>query len=770
MPRNYQTVEVNSFSKGLITEASPLTFPDGAAIAQDNFVLNRDGSINRRLGMQQQTGSLNSTTRFVNKVALTNVFEWDSPGGLVDRALLAIQDGSIVRFFDRARGSDLSTSEIGEVLVNAPADRKFSFAAVDNLLVVATGEDELTRIAFNGTSLTSSSYRLNLRDVFGVDDGLTTGQDVVSRPIDITDTHLYNLRNQTWASPRKLGNSEGAGDCVPFFRDNVTTRRVEVDTGREDRDGNPITEFQDVPVINASTYPSNADTVNQALFADVQDDDDRVGRRFFKNEVRNNPIGTTQAPRGFFIIDALARGQSRIARVQDLQLVNNYGLTVDALPEDRTPGGATVVQEYSGRVFYGGFSGAVQGGDDKSPQLSSYLLFSRLVRDPTDVGECYTQADPTSPDDFEQVATDGGFVRIDGASGIVGMTVLRNALYVFAENGVWSVSGGGEGFSSTDIIVNKVTDKGVLSNSSVVVTDQSLMYWSESGIFAIGPNEFGDYFPNNLSNTTVQTVYDSIPYTDKVNAVGVFDSYEQKARWVYGGNKEIIIDLNLTAFYTNTFHASRDVRSCFLIPPFNSSVTTEPVTVNGEQVTVNGADVAITFGERRNGLREVGYAVATERSDGSTAIAFATVSDPTFRDWGEFDATASLITGYTSLGDYQRYKNVPYLTLHFQRTENGFDEDFMPTNPSSCLVRAAWEWANSANSNRWTRQFQGYRYRRGYFATSADDPYDYGFETIITKNKLRGKGKVLSLHFETEPLKDCVLLGWSYIAGVAGNV
>ena len=40
-----------SFVKGLITEASPLTFPENASIDEKNFVLNRDGSRSRRLGV-----------------------------------------------------------------------------------------------------------------------------------------------------------------------------------------------------------------------------------------------------------------------------------------------------------------------------------------------------------------------------------------------------------------------------------------------------------------------------------------------------------------------------------------------------------------------------------------------------------------------------------------------------------------------------------------------------------------------------------------------
>lgn len=56
MARQRAKVEVNRFTAGLITEASPLTFPDNASLDEVNFVLNRDGSRNRRLGMRLRTG------------------------------------------------------------------------------------------------------------------------------------------------------------------------------------------------------------------------------------------------------------------------------------------------------------------------------------------------------------------------------------------------------------------------------------------------------------------------------------------------------------------------------------------------------------------------------------------------------------------------------------------------------------------------------------------------------------------------------------------
>jgi len=43
----------------------------------------------------------------------------------------------------------------------------------------------------------------------------------------------------------------------------------------------------------------------------------------------------------------------------------------------------------------------------------------------------------------------------------------------------------------------------------------------------------------------------------------------------------------------------------------------------------------------------------------------------------------------------------------------------------------------------------------------------YSYSVITTRNKLRGKGRALSLKFRTEPYRDLQLLGWSIETRVA---
>jgi hypothetical protein len=121
-----------------------------------------------------------------------------------------------------------------------------------------------------------------------------------------------------------------------------------------------------------------------------------------------------------------------------------------------------------------------------------------------------------------------------------------------------------------------------------------------------------------------------------------------------------------------------------------------------------------------------------------------------------------------------RYKQIPYLYVHCKRTEDGFttdsEGDFIPTNQSSCMVQTMWDWTNSANSNKWGSIFEAYRYKRHYFASDINDPFDTGYELIVTKNKLRGRGRAISLKFTSSPGKEMHIYGWSLIIGVNDNV
>ena len=142
-----------------------------------------------------------------------------------------------------------------------------------------------------------------------------------------------------------------------------------------------------------------------------------------------------------------------------------------------------------------------------------------------------------------------------------------------------------------------------------------------------------------------------------------------------------------------------------------------------------------------------------------------------FRDWYAYngsgvDAPAHFLTGETTGGDMAVKKQIPYLTMMFKEA---FDNR-AGTNPewdNSCIVRVQWDFADLATANRWSNQMQTFRRRRMF--NQSDNTDSNGFEMVITKNKLRGSGRAFCMYMETEPYKDCHIIGWN-LTGTANGV
>lgn len=601
---------------------------------------------------------------------------------------------------------------------------------------------------------------------------LRQGLNVILRPQVITNAHLYNLRNQTWAIPRYQFNQLNGSlyDSVQQF-------------------------------LNASgnVFPSNADDVNVALYANtsfqnVSDLRELYKIRFNAVDIVGNPPGNSLAPIGYFIIDALNRGASRmnaIAQLRNQYSQNTYQVT--SLPQDITPGGATCVAEFAGHMFFGGFSGELIDGDDNSPRMASYVLFSQLVKDLSNIGQCYQQADPTNKDDSALVDDDGGFIRFDGAYGICALVNIENALVVLAANGCWIVQGSNNyGFKATNYSVTKITTHGCVSPASAVVVDNALMYWGDDGIYNVSMDQFGDWTADNVTIKTLNTFYNNIPEDYKPYAVGSYDSYQKRVRWTYGNvynsdddSYELVLDLILGAYYKSVIGKLNNgvypfPVGAFLTDPFQLIDSEENVTTGGTDTTVLGVQVTMNNPDVVNVTSEVKYLIITGATP-NIQYTFGDYNQAYHYDWVTvdptnvgIDATSYLLTGVTTGGDAQRKKEVTYITTHFRKTETGYttleNGDFDLKDKSSCILQAQWDWSNSINSGQWSNSQQVYRFRRNYIPMNSEDGFNNGYYVVETKSKLRGNGKGLSLLFTSEAGKHMELLGWSLNVTANSNV
>jgi len=790
MPRSNQTGEFNTFVGGLVTEASPLTFPENASIDEANFILKKDGSRERRPGLAYEEGvtphSISYTTSPIGDTAVS-AFEWDNVSGISGKTFIVCQVHNTVYLIDRADASLITSSWVKDTIALDPtlaSPDKASFSSIDGKLIIAYGARTIKVVTYDSTldTFSDTDEVLKTRDLFGVADTVG-GRDLLSpeyinyRPtsVDPEPNHMYNLRNQGWAVPRLQWTGTLKADTVLTFEDGATLGNTQ------------------------RGLPSNADTPVWSVYANTAQVDKDSDRFNDDASARQEPA-KARAAHGHYIIDLLDRGQSREDEYDrscnpttGIYINANPGATPESitfrtaavtLPVDRTEGGVKVVAEFAGRVWYGGFSSETTGGDDQSPRLASYVFYSQQVQHDSQITHCYQEGDPTDVEAPDLLDTDGGFIRLSGAYNIQAMVNIGSGLMVFAENGVWSISGSDAGtFNANNQNVSKVTEHGTLSPSSVVVVDGSVMYWADDAIYHLKPGQVGGYTAEELS-VNIRTLYQSISDNSRVLCQGIFDKYSKRVRWLYNNTysdlpaTELVFDVVLGAFYQAIVEESPTTSKIPAVPvqvsPFRLAVVGLNVLSGADEV-LSDTDTVVSDAELlTGGFRSTSYLTLVNSEDvNDTSITFSTYSDVSFKDWGTEDAKAYMLTGYIGTGDHARYKQVPYIHFHFLRTEDGFvdsGDDFVVNNESSCLVQSQWDWANSAAYGKWGKQFQAYRYKRRYMPDSVTDTYDYGTTTIVTKNKLRGRGRVVSLLINSEPDKDMKLLGWSMIIGGNTNV
>lgn len=76
-------------------------------------------------------------------------------------------------------------------------------------------------------------------------------------------------------------------------------------------------------------------------------------------------------------------------------------------------------------------------------------------------------------------------------------------------------------------------------------------------------------------------------------------------------------------------------------------------------------------------------------------------------------------------------------------------------------MQARWDWADATHSGKWGVARQVYRQARPFIIADEDGPFSDGMPVVVTRNKVRGRGRALSLKFECQPGEDAHILGWS---------
>lgn len=708
----------SELSRGLITEASALTFPDKATSDELNMTLPQTGNRNRRYGINYSATAAISLTQAAFALYAVSEFKWVSANNTAGSDFICVQVGSNLQIFTLTgtllTTIDLTTFTIAGATTAQVAINRQQMTSGNGFLFSCGRYTEPFVVVYDGSTFTATRLYVLIRDFVGVDDGL--GPDV--EPATLSNAHKYNLQNQGWLVGYNA--QDGASVTIWTAFGQQTTQLTSA--------ASVIDSFH----TDVGRYPSNSKLWWWAQKASFNID---------PLSLTNLPAGNILAPKGHYVVNAFNIDRTAVSSVA----------SITAEVQTERP---TTVGYFAGRVWWA---------------FKSTVYFSRVL-DPNKYYKanfCCMEADPTSQKISDLIATDGGTVLIPSAGTIVKIYPVGSGMLVFATNGVWFIQGGQGSFSATDFSVSKMSPVGMNSPASVIEVDSQIFWMSDLGIQGMaykngifGPIQ-GNFDKLNISQNTVQSFYtENIPQTIRTDVKAVYDPSLNTIQWLYRSgtllfneyDSALCLDLNFQAFYPWKFSTPG-----VLGPYVVGAVTAQTPSI----VTVNG-----------NARPSQVIYISVVPSSSNYTIAFATLNDSTFADWRFFNGvgvtyTSFLESGFEILQDAERKKWLPYLFTYLNQTETGITTPdggitWVPTNTSSCLLTVKWSWTNSAVANRWTTPIEVYHPDRVRFIDFGAPVFTNGQTIVQRKNKIRGNGKAVQFRFENSQIgKDMDVVGWA---------
>lgn len=806
MPRGAQTKDYKVFSNGFITEATPLAFPENSCQDILNCDIELKGSVRRRLGLNEEAGGFTIGNGFVasqtylagvngghysNVLAATTVVGveslamtthiWPNPGGIDGLYFVVFQIGNLlsIRNWDATAVSDpnalVGITTTTSLRIDNPAGFTnsgfvykttpdvcsqqplqsspgfgrlwFTSQAVFPFYLEYDGTTKLISAHANGWDSDTGSYpngRLDIRDFNGVPDGLQPNQWQAV----LTQEHEYNLVNQGWDIPTPIAGNIGT---VQYYHDHS-------DTGQ---------------------YPPNS--MQWFLGRDATLSDDGFNPKILDGFA----FGNSFAARGAVIMNALIGSKDNIPTQSPTFPVINFHGKYD----EPSATGFTTCAFYAGRIFYAG---------DSNLKRPNGVYFSKTMLQPSDSGVFMQLGDPTSQNNSDLLATDGGVIYITEADHIMKLQSFGAGLLVFAHNGVWLLTGDGTGggFTASSYSVQKVSDTGIIGPNCVAATDQALFFFSENSVCAVTlPQQGVIPIVTDIGRTRIFTFYNDIYRLARLNARAVFDTISKKLFWFYlnlpladynypnfqtAYNAALILDTRTGAFTKYSFKTTQ-VNGPTLFTIVGGFPNRYPVIPLGIDLVFRGSDEVLVTdledivvfdqpGQNEEFINNIRVVIADGSASGG-ALQICEFEDLTFQDFATMGTANAnfyesyLVTAPETIGDLQRIKAATYCHSFFLRTETGFAEDLnsvlTPIRPSGCTVQGQWDWQNTATGKRWSKPQAAYRYLRRHVPVDASDTYDTGQGVLYTKVKIRGEGRALTVKYDSVPGMDFQLQGFS---------
>lgn len=576
MPRTETKATVNNFVGGFVSDYHELNNPPNTTVDEDNCDLDRKGNRKRRLGIDIEAGfntGANTWTASQFPTTYAKAYTWSAVNEDGSLNFKVVQGGSTLLFYDM--NFDTLSEGLKTFSVNLSEHKAPGYYTTESYgIQVASGKGALFvvgeainpfYIQYNAATdtITTTPITIRIRDLQLQD----PAESYQNQPVSLTAQQKYDRYNMGWGVSASVDSTktsnQGIQPVMPWYR-RITGHYPDKSKswwlGKILNPSRGIENFQ----------PENYDEVY---------------------------VGNMLAPLGTYILDAFNKDRSAASGIP-------------GLPVETETSRPTAVAFMSGRVFYG---------------FKNKVFFSQVLDDDfSRVGNCFQDADPTSEKISDLVATDGGMLQIIDSAGIVSLFTYENALFSFAQNGIWAIGGSsvGGGFAATDFSVYKIADVGILSSRSLTSVEGVPCWWSKLGIYMLAsdPAKQG-YGVTNLLEGKLQLYYNAIPPLSKARASAAYDATKKNITWLFNSTNTDIADnpyvgdtlLNydtiLKAFYKYSISevTSPGQTSPYIVDVFNVNdivvAVTDELVVDESSVTVVDealADVTISVGTPTN--------------------------------------------------------------------------------------------------------------------------------------------------------------------------
>lgn len=772
MPSQAITSVENNFTKGLITEATGLNFPENAATDASNCEFSLIGDVVRRLGINKEIDAFDYSVTARTQSGVST-YVWNNPGGLSNTKLLVRQAEGVLFFYDIShvtatapgisQGQTSSTVSLANFAGPSGVDiiKECSYADGNGYLFVYQDTCDPFYCTYIGGIVTANLINLQIRDFTGTLDNLP----VSFRPPTLSSTHQYNLQNQGWTqgspwaalSSTSLSLTSGSftfavAASIPGISNGQIVSIAGSGTGGGGGKAilvnatgtvtgysgtlltiNVSSSSSSTVISNWTIEPLNNGYLNTWVSAIGNYPSNADVWWYFKNSSNvfdpattsgNVTLSTGNAPQGHYLLNPFTLDRSTVSSTPGIAVV-------------KTVHRPTTGAWFQGRVWYAGVNdSAAATSTTDFYNWNSNIYYSTTVGATSDFGVCYQTNDPTSENLNGELPTDGGVVVIPESGTVYKLFSIQNGMLVFANNGIWFITGSqGIGFASNDYTVTKISSIRTLSSQSFVDVNGLPFFWNEEGIYQISPSQGGGLSVEPITVGTILTFYNNIPLVSKIYARGSYDPVDYRIQWVYRSTPEV--DLDTDRYFFDSILNFNTYNKAFY-PYFLQT------DVNNQHIC--GVNYITYPTPVDSPLVSPGFKYISFNQVQST-MTIAEEYDSNFVDWGSVNYISTFTTGYKVHGKGLYKFSIPYISV-FSRTSGEY---------LAYYIQGIWDYATSSDSNRYSsKQFV--------------EIYDSNFNMVPRRHKIRGRGLTLQIKFTSVDGEPFDFMGWAIYEALNSGV